>query len=112
MEDGIYLVTLVLGGVDQGAILLTLKGDTVNGGDFGFIVYGTLKSDGSNFDGKVKVEQWDPSKTSIFPGISDYYLLVSGKDTASTNGEVLLGTLESDPNKTVGLKFKKLGRAA
>ncbi len=107
MENGIYVVTYVLGGVSVGSSIIVLRDGSANGGDHGYIISGGLMVKDLDVSGKVRVEQWNSAIPSIFPGYDTYDLKLSGKTTPSHNAFTLTGTLVPDPTKTVVLNGEK-----
>ncbi len=107
MENGIYVVTYVLGGVPVGSSVIVIRDGSVHGGDHGYIVFGGLKVVALDVSGKVRVEQWNSAIPSIFPGYDTYDMKLPGMVTPSGNAFTLTGALVPDPTKTVVLNGEK-----
>lgn len=60
MIDGIYHVTFSSNSSDFGQGIAVFKGDSVNGGDDGYLYIGTKSGQGPQFTARLTIKQWHP----------------------------------------------------
>jgi hypothetical protein len=82
MHDGIYKIEFSAPSNPStgfGGGLVTIKGDTINGGDHGFVYRGPLRAVEAKCSGRIHVSRWNPAVQNVFPGQVDFELEFNGE---------------------------------
>ena len=111
MIDGIYHVTFSSNSNDMGQGLAVFKGDSINGGDEGYLYIGTKAGQGTQFTSRLTIKQWDPRARSIFGPIKEFVLELSGT-SALDNSFIAHGTVAGQPQAKITIRGRRLADAA
>lgn len=111
MIDGIYHVTFSSNSNDFGEGIAVFKGNSVNGGDHGYIYTGTKSGQGSNFNSTLTIKQWNPSVQSIFGPAKEFVLELSGNSSAD-NSFIAHGHVDGQPQAKISIRGRHLSAAA
>ncbi|MDN8598637.1 negative regulator GrlR [Citrobacter sp. S2-9] len=103
MKDGIYFVVFRSNQRDFGNGTVVVKDNAVNGGDFGFTYRG--KIEGGMLT--LRVNQHDPSASSVFPGVKNFELSLSLQE--SGRGYQLNGSVVGMPQMKISIDAKFIG---
>jgi T3SS negative regulator,GrlR len=113
MKPGIYHVTFAstLSG-QQGDGLAIIKGNTINGGDMGYLYRGTFEVRGTATTAKLNVKRWNQSAVSVFGNIMQFDLQVEGQlspDLTSFTGQ---GFVVQNPTMRLAFQAYRIEDAA
>ena len=103
MKDGIYYVVFRSAHNDVGNGTVVVRGNTINGGDFGFTYQGVVN--GNEVD--LMVSQHDPQAQCVIPGLHSYRTTLAIQQ--SGNGYQLNGSIEGVPNSQLLVIAKFIG---
>ena len=111
MKDGIYHVTFSSNSSDFGQGIAVFKGESVNGGDHGYLYTGTKSTQGGQFSSRLTIKQWNNSVQSVFGPIKEFVLELSG--TISDNSGFLAhGNVAGQPQAKISIRGQYLSPAA
>ena len=86
MRDGFYHVRFSTGNgsTATGEGLVILKGETVQGGDFGMLYQGTMSAQGVEGDsgqvgGALQIKRYQPGPSSVFGPLNEFQLALRGR---------------------------------
>lgn len=107
MLSGIYSVSFESNqrAFGTGVAVFTDDG-RVGGGDETYLYQGTLSVNGESASGQVRVAHYQGPRNSIFPGVDQYNLCVSGN--VSGPQITLNGFMVERPDLKVALRCKKI----
>jgi hypothetical protein len=113
MKDGMYFLEFRSSLGVEGVGLAVLVGQSLNGGDDGYVYQGSLQGDAATISSKVHISRYNPSAVSIFGPLENFDLELSG--TWHPNGQhfSLTGTIPGQPHLPIsvnGCRFRNLGR--
>ena len=111
MIDGIYRVTFSSSSNDFGDGIVVIKGDTINGGDHGYLYSGTKSIQGGQISSSLTIKQWNPSVQSIFGPNKEFVLELSG-DVSADNGFVVHGHVAGHSQEKITIRGRYLSAAA
>lgn len=111
MIEGIYHVRFSSNTGDLGEGVAVFKGDTVNGGDYGYLYTGTKREENGNFTSKLAVKQWNPAAESIFGPTTEFDLELSGS-ISDTGSFVAEGHVAGQSQQKITIHGKFLSPAA
>ncbi|MBQ4853594.1 hypothetical protein IMW82_02735 [Rhodanobacter sp. B2A1Ga4] len=111
MIDGIYHVTFSSNSNDFGEGIAVFKGNSVNGGDHGYLYSGTMSGQGDNFNSALTIKQWNPSVQSIFGPAKEFVLELSGSSSAD-NSFLAHGHVAGQPQAKISIRGRHLSDAA
>lgn len=111
MLDGIYRVTFSSNSNDFGQGIAVFKGDSVNGGDHGYLYTGTKSVQGGQFASKLTIKQWNQSVQSVFGPVKEFVLELSGT-SSSDNGFLAHGHVAGQPQAKITIRGQYLSAAA
>jgi len=78
----------------------------VGGGDDNYVYHGALAVNGETASGTVRIAHYQGELNSIFPGVNQYDLVLSGN--VSGPNITLTGTMVEHPGMTVSLRCTKI----
>lgn len=81
MKDGIYHVRFAAAGGQAGEGLVVIKGESINGGDAGYLYRGQVTRNGDLVAAQIHVNRWNPSEMSVFGAIDSFGLTMTGRST-------------------------------
>jgi len=110
MQDGIYHVTFSSNVNDLGEGIVVFKGNSVNGGDYGYLYTGTKTDDSPRFSSRLTIKQWNPAAQSVFGPRKEFVLNLSG--VSSGSGFEAQGSVEGQSHLTVIARGRYLSAAA
>lgn len=107
MLSGIYSVAFESNrqAFGTGVAVFTDNGK-VGGGDDNYLYQGALNVDGDTASGHVRIAHYQGPRSSIFPGVDQYNLRLSGNVLGPNI--TLTGEMVEHPGMTVSLKCKKI----
>ncbi len=111
MIDGIYHVTFSSNSNDFGEGIAVFKGDSVNGGDHGYLYTGTKSGQGEQFNSTLTIKQWNPSVQSVFGPSKEFVLELSG-NSSGDNSFVAHGNVVGQPQSKISIRGRHLSAAA
>lgn len=103
MKDGIYFVVFKSAQNDVGNGTVVVKGNTVNGGDFGFTYRGVIE--GGELD--LHVMQHNRQAQCVIPGVHEYKARFVIQEIAG--GYQLEGSIPEIPNAHLAVHAKFIG---
>ncbi|MEL5786086.1 negative regulator GrlR [Escherichia coli] len=103
MKDGIYFVVFKSAQNEVGNGTVVVRGNTVNGGDFGFTYQGIIKNDKLD----LLVFQHDPQVQCVIPGVKEYRTTLNIHE--APNGHLLEGSIAGVPNSQLTVHAKFIG---
>jgi hypothetical protein len=110
MLDGIYHVTFSSNANDFGQGIAVFKGDSINGGDHGYLYTGTKTSQGGQFTSRLTIKQWNPSVQSVFGPSKEFALELSGSPSGD-NGFLAQGHVAGQPQAKITIRGRYLSAA-
>lgn len=111
MIDGIYHVTFSSNSNDFGSGIAVFQGNSVNGGDHGYLYTGTKSNQGGQFSSALTIKQWNPSVQSVFGPVKEFVLELSGS-VSSDNSFVTNGHVAGQPQSKITIRGRYLSAAA
>ncbi|MDR6842414.1 GrlR family regulatory protein [Pseudoxanthomonas sacheonensis] len=111
MIDGIYQVTFSSNSNDFGEGIAVFKGNSVNGGDKGYIYTGTKEAIAGAFKSVLKITQWNNSVPSVFGPIKEFVLELEGND-GPANGFTANGHVAGQPGKKISIRGRYISLAS
>lgn len=111
MIDGIYHVTFSSNSNEFGEGIAVFKGNSVNGGDHGYIYTGTKSGQDDKFSATLTIKQWNASVQSIFGAAKEFGLELNGS-SSSDNSFVANGQVAGQPQQKISIRGKYLSAAA
>lgn len=81
MKDGIYHVRFAAAGGQAGEGLIVVKGESINGGDAGYLYRGKVTANGDLLAAQIQVTRWEPTQMSVFGVIDSFNLTMTGRST-------------------------------
>jgi len=111
MIDGIYLVTFSSNSNDFGSGIAVFKGNSVNGGDHGYLYTGNKSEQDGQFNSCLKIKQWNPSVQSVFGSAKEFVLELNGSSSAD-NSFLAHGHVADQPHALITIRGKHLSSAA
>lgn len=111
MRDGIYHVTFSSNSNDFGEGIAVLKGDTINGGDHGYIYTGIKSEQAGQFTSRLTIKQWNNSVQSVFGPTKEFVLELSGSEFGG-NGFLAHGHVAGQPQAKITIRGQHLSAAA
>jgi len=113
MKPGIYHVTFAPSlQQDQADGLVVVKGDTINGGDPGYIYRGSFKISGTKIAATLNIKRWNQYAVSIFGNIAAFDLEIEGQvspDLSSFSGQ---GFVLQNPQMRLTFNARRIDDAA
>lgn len=79
MKDGIYHVRFAAAGGQAGEGLIVVKGESINGGDAGYLYRGKVTANGDLLAAQIQVTRWEPTQMSVFGVIDSFNLTMTGR---------------------------------
>lgn len=110
MTDGIYHVTFSSSN-DLGEGIAVFKGNSVNGGDHGYLYTGTKTGQSDQFTSMLTIKQWNPVARSIFGPIKEFVLELNGS-FSDNNSFVAQGCVAGQPDKKITIRGRYISAAA
>lgn len=111
MKDGIYHVTFSSNTADFGEGIAVFKGDSVNGGDTGYLYFGKKMTQDGQFTSRLTIKRWNPSAHSIFGSIDQFELELSG-GSPDPGTFVATGHVVGQPQAKITIRGRYLAPAA
>lgn len=111
MLDGIYHVTFSSNSNDFGQGIAVFKGDSVNGGDHGYLYTGTKSVQGGQFNSRLTIKQWNSSVQSVFGPSKEFVLELNGAPS-NDNGFLAQGHVAGQPEAKITIRGRYLSPAA
>jgi hypothetical protein len=111
MLDGIYHVTFSSNSGDFGAGIAVFKGNSVNGGDHGYVYTGTKSGQGDQFSSSLTIKQWNPAVPSIFGQTKTFVLELNGSSSGD-NSFVAQGHVAGQPQAKITIRGRHLSATA
>jgi T3SS negative regulator,GrlR len=111
MIDGIYHVTFSSNSNDFGAGIAVFKGNSINGGDHGYLYTGTKNGQDGQFNSTLTIKQWNPSVQSVFGPVKEFVLEINGT-SSSDNSFVAHGNINGQPEAKITIRGQHLSSAA
>ena len=111
MIDGIYHVTFSSNSHDVGQGIVVAKGDSINGGDHGYLYTGTTSVQGGQLISQLTIKQWNPAVQSVFGSNKEFVLELSGSDS-SDKTFVAQGHIAGQPQAKITIRGRYLSAAA
>jgi hypothetical protein len=111
MIDGIYHVTFSSNSNDFGQGIAVFKGDSVNGGDHGYLYTGTKSGQDGQFNSTLTIRQWNPSVQSVFGPAKELVLQLSGS-ASGDNGFLAHGQVAGQTQAKITIRGRYLSAAA
>ena len=109
MKPGIYHVRFAsLLHQDQGDGLVIIKGQTINGGDVGYIYRGSFTITGTKLTTRLNIKRWNQYAASIFGNIAAFDLDIAGDlstDLTSFSGQ---GFVVQNPQMRLTLNAQRI----
>ena len=112
MENGIYHIKFVSSIQGSGEGLVAISGDSVNGGDLGYLYQSHLHSEGDKVSGKIHVKRWNPGHKSVFGPLEELDLVVNGSFKPGANSFDVSGEIEGQPTMKIGIQGRFLSPLA
>jgi len=113
MNSGIYHVTFAAPlQPDQTDGLVVIKGETINGGDIGYIYRGSFKISGTKIAATLNIKRWNQYAVSIFGNIATFDLEIEGQaspDLSSLSGQ---GFVVQNPQMRLTFNARRIDDAA
>jgi len=103
MKDGIYFVVFKSGQNDVGNGTVVVKGDAVNGGDFGFTYQGRIAGGKLN----LHVSRHNPNAQNVIAGLNEYVMELAIRDNG--DGYYLDGNIAGVPGASLAVQAKFIG---
>ena len=111
MIDGIYHVTFSSNSNDFGEGIAVFKGNSVNGGDHGYIYTGTKSGQDDKFSSTLTIKQWNPSVQSVFGAAKEFVLELNGSSSGD-NSFLAHGQVAGQPQARISIRGRHLSAAA
>lgn len=111
MQDGIYHVTFSSNSNDFGQGIAVFKGDSVNGGDHGYLYTGTKSGQAGQFTSRLTIKQWNNSVQSVFGPAKEFVLELNGSASGG-NGFLAHGHIAGQPQAKITIRGQYLSAAA
>lgn len=111
MLDGIYHVTFSSNSRESGQGIAVFKGESINGGDHGYVYTGTKSGSSGNFSSRLTIKQWNPAVQSVFGSSSEHTLELTGAATGD-DGFVAHGHVAGQPHLKITIHGRRLSPAA
>ena len=111
MIDGIYHVTFSSNSNDFGAGIAVFKGNTVNGGDHGYLYTGTRSGQDGQFNSTLIIKQWNPSVQSVFGPVKEFVLEING-NFSSDNSFIAHGHISGQSQQKITIRGQYLSEAS
>jgi type III secretion system (T3SS) negative regulator GrlR len=111
MIDGIYHVTFSSNSNDFGEGIVVIRGDSINGGDHGYLYSGTKRIQGGQISSSLTIKQWNPSVQSIFGPNKEFVLELIG-DVSSDNSFAVHGHVVGQSQAKITIRGRYLSAAA
>jgi len=106
MREGIYHVEFVAEGKKAGQGIVVLKGNTVNGGDAGFVYTGRVYGTPDALTADLKIKRWNAGFQSVLGNLTEFQLALSGRGNTNLSTFSIAGAIPGQPNR----KLSILGR--
>ena len=111
MNDGIYHVTFSSNSNDFGEGIAVFKGNSVNGGDHGYLYTGTKSGQDQQFNSTLTIKQWNSSVQSVFGPAKEFVLELTGTSSGD-NSFIAHGQVAGQPQEKITIRGKYLSAAA
>jgi hypothetical protein len=112
MLEGIYHVTFSSSTNSLGEGIAVFKGDSVNGGDRGYLYTGTTYTAADNqFKSALRITQWNPAVSSVFGAVKEFVLELAGS-SAGDKSFLAQGHVAGQPHAKITIRGRFLSPAA